>query len=375
MHNDQQNWLKCLAQARELVAGYRAEAPAGCDPVNVGAVVAAAVIGAGALAYSATSASNSAKAANDANAANVANTNQLNYQQFLQSRGSTGSAILPIYDSATEAAMAQNATTEFNQAAANTLTPSGYQGIVNQNAPAEAGAVNTANNVFNGADLQSEQNAQAGVYAAQNQGVAAQKEATLESLQQSLNNIKNTQAGKGYSGDSFGTQLLNFGARAGANTANATNQANVNIQNASALQGINSNDINRRLSNVALPGTVAAGNANFQNLGAQTANAQTVNNQNVNSNFKIGTQAFQYQNLPQVNPVASTGQIIGQGVGSLASSAGNYLSNQQLIKALNGTSASAANGVNSPLNYGTSAGPATVNGVAQFDPPPTQFDG
>lgn len=298
------------------------------------AIGGAAVVAAGATAFAASSASSSASAANATNAANVSNTNQLNYNEFLQSRGSDGSAIYPIYAAPAEAQLYSDTLGTYDATGAIAPTAAQYQAVVNGAQAGAAGATTAANNIFNGNTLNTELNQQAPVSAATLAVAQTQKQSSLEALQQTLNNIKSIQAGKGYSGDSFGNQLLNFQARQSANTTGAGAIANANLTNAKSVQGIQENATNREIQNLNAPTTAASQQANLLSLPTNALAQNQVTRQNLFSNFKIGTQAFQYQNLPLVNPTASTGQIAGQAAGSLASSVGGAVANQSLVNAL-----------------------------------------
>lgn len=332
------------------------------------AIGATAAIGAGATAYAASSASASAANAQAQNAANVSNTNQLNYQQFLQSRGSTGSAIYPIYASNAEKQLYNDTLNTYD--ATGNLQPnaSQLQALVAAQQPSQNQANAAGAGIFNGQLQQQLLQNQQPVYQAQLQAAQTQKQGTLEALQGTLNNIKAIQAGKGYAGDSFGNQMLNFQARQGANTniANAFSQANLN--NASAVQGIKSGVLNTQLNNLNLPGTLAANNVGLANLASNSLAQQQGQRQQLFNNFRIGTGQFQYQNLPQVNPIASTGQLVGQGVGALGSAGGNYLANQQLISQL-------SNGGNGTGNSNSLVSPNSLGSATYYSMPPAASGG
>lgn len=284
----------------------------------------------GAGIYGAVSASDSAAAAQKANAANVAATNQANLQQFEESRGSTGSALLPLYAKGGEAQLYQDTLNAYNNAGNLSLTPAQLQALVAQFQPVQAQANAAGAGIFNGQTQAAELANQVPVYQANLAAAGAQKQGTLEALQSTLNNIKAIQAGKGYAGDSFGNQLLNFQARQGANTTAANAFSQANIGNAQANQSIRQNAINRQLANLGLPGQMAQSNAALGNLAANTTASQQGQRQQLFNMFNIGNKGFTYQNLPQVNPIASVGQNVGQGLSTGASGLGNYFANQQL---------------------------------------------
>lgn len=338
------NWKSFLPLAGQIVRAYRDDSPVGFEALNcavtVGAVAAVAAVGTGVAASAA--ASKSAKDTNAANAANVSDTNQLNYQQFLQSRGSTGSAIYPIYAAPAEQQLYTDTLNAYNATGQNQPTLADYQSIVGQSQPAAALATQAANGIFNGQTVGQELNNQQPVAAANLALAQTQKQSSLEALQQTLNNIKSIQAGKGYAGDSYTNQLLNFQARQAANTQGAGAIAGANLTNAQQTQGIQQNAINRQLSNLGLPSSTAQQQINLAQAPTNALNQQQVNRQNLFANFKIGTgQPFQYQPPPLTTPVAGAGQQVAQGISSLASGVGNYAANQQLINALTPATAAA----------------------------------
>jgi hypothetical protein len=300
----------------------------------VAGVITAGVLAAGATAYSASSASSAAQAANAQNAQNINSTNALNYQQFLQSRGSTGSAVYPIYGAGAEAQLYGDTLGTYDATGALQPTAQQLASITNAAIPYQQQANTAAAGIFNGATQGQELANQLPVYQAQLQAAQTQKQGTLEALQSTLNNIKAIQAGRGYSGDSFGNQLLNFQARQGANTAISNQISAANIGNAQTIQAIKQNAINRQLSNLSLPGQMAANNIALAQQPANALENQMGQRQALFNNFRIGTGQFQYQPLPLVSPTANTGQIAGQAIGSLGSSLGNYASNQQLVSQL-----------------------------------------
>lgn len=241
------------------------------------------------------------KSAADTNAQAVQTTNDLNYQQFLQGRGSTGSAIYPIYAKGGEAQLYGDMLAAYNATGALDPTAADYQAIVAGAEPAVAGADAATTGIFNGNTEGQELNNQAPVSAANLRAVQTQKAGTLQALQATLNSIKAIQAGKGYSGDSFGTQLLNFNARQNANTTASNAESQADITNAQSVQGIKQNAINRQIQNVNLPFAMAANNANLASMPATSVANNMAQRQQLFGNFRIGTGQFQYQNLPTVN--------------------------------------------------------------------------
>ncbi len=337
----------------------------------VAAIAAAGVaVSAGTSAYASSSASSSAAAAQAQNAQNIQNTNQLNYQLFQQGRGSTGSAIYPIYAKGAEQQLYNDTLNTYDATGALQPTAAQLQSIVGQQVPTLQQANAAGAGIFNG-NLQNQLlAAQQPVYQAQLQAAQTQKQGTLEALQSTLNNIKSIQAGKGYAGDSFGNQLLNFQARQGANTQIANQFSQANIGNAQAVQGIKSGVLGTQLNNLNLPGTLAANATGLANLPSNTLAQNQAQRQQLFNNFRIGTNQFQYQNLPTVNPIAGAGQIAGQAGASLASGIGNYFANQNLTNQLNSTPSGATQAAYMSTAYpgSYSAGGSYIQGGISLPP-------
>ena len=177
------------------------------------AVAAAAAVAAGTQAYSASAAAGSAQDAQNANNANAKATNAANYALYQQERGSTGNAIYPVYAAGSEQGLYANAANAIQQTTNLAPTAQSLQDIQSSVAPMTAQAQNTASGIFNGNTQTQELANQVPVSNATTNVATAQNQGTLEALQQTLNNIKSIQAGKGFAGDSYGSQLLNFQAR------------------------------------------------------------------------------------------------------------------------------------------------------------------
>lgn len=315
------------------------------------------------------------------NAGNVSATNQLNFSQYLMSRGLGGSSVLPTYltnpnfvpgtapstpatgaqvtalaqqilaqsggtlnltaaralaeqqltggpqTQTEEQALGNNATAAYNAAGDNSPAAqiAQYTALANQFLPAQAQANTAANSIFNG-NLQSEElQDYAPVASALQQGVTSQKEASIEGLQQTLNQIKAIQAGQGFSGDSFGTNLMTSNAIQAANVAQAQNQANVNVQNAGATNAIKTGILNTQLQNLNLPTSMAQSNINLANTAANAMTSQQGQGQQLFNMFRIGTGNFQYQNLPTVQPTPSLLGIAATAGNAVGANAGSYL--------------------------------------------------
>ena len=323
----QPDWKDFLSQADAIVRSYRAQAPEGFDPQNTFAAIAVGAVVVGAGAYSASQASAANKNAQTANMNQAAATNAYNLMMNQQNRGSTGFTTMPLY--ATTAGGSPFEPQLFGDTrsvydATGTLSPQSqldqYGNIIGITAGAQAGAGATVNDIYNGGLLQQDLSNLAPVQASRLTAVATQKQGTLEALQGTLNNIKAIQAGKGYGGDSFGSNLLSFAARQGANTTASNALSAAQEANAADTNRIQANDINRRLANLSVPYQMAQQNINTANLPNNTLLNQMALRQQLfgqNSGFRIPLNNYQIGPAPQATPVAGNGQIIGQAVGSL----------------------------------------------------------
>lgn len=339
------------------------------------ALVAGVVVAAGASAYAASEQASAQEDANAQNAQNARDTNLANLQMFHENRGSTGSALMPIYAKDVDGNKVEPQlfadTLAAYDAASGGLTPeqnkARYQAILNKYSEAQQGADATAKGVFNG-DLTKEAIGDAQpVFDARQQGVATRKEAGLESLQQTLNEIKAIQSKKGFVGDSMADNTMRFNARRQINTAAANDQSQVDLQNASDVAQIKQSGIAARLANLNLPYNMAKQGFTLADSPENAVLDQTARRQQLFNWFKMGQGNFTYNPMPTVQPVASTGQIVAQGVGAVASGVGNYYANQSMASKLNGTGATTAaikNGMVNPIGGGVNQGVPTTTPYA-----------
>lgn len=330
------HWTDFLPLAETITRSYRRECPAGYDPKNVGAAVIAGVIAVGATAYAASEQAGAAEDANAANAANTQNTNQLNYEMFRQGRGSGGSAILPLY--ATDASgnpiepqMFQDAYRTYMNTA-DSVSPqalANMQAIIDRTAPAQAGANQSVNDLFSGQRANEMVGNQQPMYQARTDLARSTKNAKLEALKQTLNSIKASQAKKGFTGDGSGSRQMSFEARRDANASGAIDMGQANLLNRTDEATLRNQNVDAKLQNLSLPYAIAQQGLNLSNLPSRTL----IDNQNARLGglnfFNIGTNQFQNQPLPQVQPVASTGQIVGQAIAAGANTGLQMYGQQQ----------------------------------------------
>lgn len=300
------------------------------------AIGGAAVIGAGATAYSASQASKSQRQANDANLQAARETNDLNYQLFREGRGEDGSSLLPLYATRNGRPFEPElfADTMAIYDATSALTPQQqyqrYQSVMEGLAPAQAGAVQTARGIFDGSLVNEAIANQQPVAQARTEAAGVRKNAGLESLQATLNEIKMIQRKKGFAGDSFGSNLVKFQARREANTMGAMDLAQAKLQNAQDESAIRQGGINTRINNLQAPYAMARNQIASLNAPEDALLDQQARRQQLFNAFRIGPSQFQYSPLPAVQPVASTGQIAGQAIAGIAGAGGNFAANYWL---------------------------------------------
>jgi len=320
------------------------------------AIGGAALIGAGATAYSASEASAAQEEANKANREATDATNRLNYEMFLQSRGSQGQALLPMYFSrGTEQQLGQRAFDTWLALNEALGTPAdqlrGYESVVRSLTPAQAESDILVNQLFSGELARQQEQNIAPVLAARGAVAGAQKQGILEGLIQRLNAISADRARAGYQGGGSAFERARLrGATIPMLQEAATVGAQADLANAQDVANIRNNAIATRLNNLSLPLTQAANRLQFQNLPATAAGATTAAMLSPFDWFRIQPQAFQAERPPLVQPVASAGQIATQGVGQLGSTVGNYFATRSLI-----------NQLNQPTNYGIT--PAQQNAM------------
>lgn len=284
----------------------------------------------GDIIFGALAAGEKADAEEEANRQNIQaakDLNERNYQMFREGRGEGGSALLPLYAKDAGGGLFEpkwfSDVRDVYDAASGGVTPQAnlarYQNILQRYAPAQAGADATANGLFNG-ELENEAiAATAPVAAARNAGVAGRKQAGLEALQNTLNEIKQIQSKKGFTGDSLGNNMLRFNARRSINTSAAADQADANLQNATDIRGIRGNAIATRLANLNLPYNMARQGFQIADSPEDALLDRTGRRSQLLSTFRIAPGEFRYSPLPPVIPKTSAAQLAFEGAAAGAS--------------------------------------------------------
>jgi hypothetical protein len=301
------------------------------------AIGASAALAAGASAYAANKASSAQKAASAQNAKNVADTNQLNYEMFLQGRGSDGSAVLPMYlkmpgtGNLFEEQLGRDLVDNYRAG----YKPPGeqltdYQSRIDKFAPSMAGARDAVTGVFDGTTGKKIIDNLTPVAAARMKSANVRGDAGMQALNETLNEVKAVQQGKGYSGDGLASNLLGFSARRAINTDVAGARSSAELANAMDEKAARDYAIQLQLQNLGLPYSMAQQEVNLSQLPQRALYDLQASRMQPLNFVRIGTNQFQYQPMPTVQPIASTGQLVGQGIGQAAGGIGNYLAKKQL---------------------------------------------
>lgn len=322
------------------------------------ALVVGAVVAAGATAYAAKSSSDASAEANAANAGNAAATNALNYKMFLEGRGSKGSALLPMYmkrgGKPFEKRLSRDVMQFYSQLQ-NRRSPDELrrkaQEARNVFLPAQQGAERTANQVFTG-ELTDESLGFLAPLADQRlESAETLRQVGREALSENVNRIDREAAAKGFVGDNFASRLLAGEMTRRSMSDAAVREAAAREQNALDTFKIRQAGMDRKLGSLNLPYAMAQQRVNWQNLPENEALDQAARRQQLFNFFKINPSAFQYQNMPTVQPVTPLGSIAGQGVSSAVGNVSNYYAQKALLDQMNQRGAQGNYDPNAPSWY------------------------
>ena len=279
---------------------------------------------------------------------------EANYRLNQENRGSTGSAILPLYAPAgTEANLFGGAQNIFD-ATGGLYSPTGQvkanRDILAGFQPAIQAGDETINSIFN-RGLTTERLGYAQPVAdARTKLAATSKAGVYQGLQAELNRLK---AGNNIvGGGSFlSNRLLQTSIPYYQQAAGYEGQAA--LENAEMFKAINDADPFLRLQYLNAPQERAASAIALQSLPQQAVIQQWQNRMQPFDWFRLQQQpAFQQPYAPQsaYPSVPGTGQILGTALSQAGSALGNYYANQQLMKQLfpqggGGTTSGSASGV------------------------------
>lgn len=280
-------------------------------------------------------------------------TNKQNYKMFQESRGSTGSAVLPLYlkssdGTSFESKIGTDLISDYNDAA---VPLSDFQAPMTKYAADQTSADAFAGDIFNGGITRKLLDEAKPVQEAR---LASARSDSMDALNKTLASIDAAQAGKGFTGDSYGNRMLQFQGRKAAGESISA----ASLQNLGENQQIkNYGDVSLPLQNLMLPNQMTR-NAEDMVYLPQNNWLNSLKARLDPFNFlRIGAaQPFQYQPLPTAPPIPSTAGLIAQGTSQLGSTALNYyLKNQQQQLLAGLTSPATTSAVSSSLLNPTNA--------------------
>jgi hypothetical protein len=291
--------------------------------------------------------------ATDANQQNVQDTNRTNLLLNMLARGlpidaamartyglpesvaGSGSALLPYYMGDTEQTLGTNAADLALAIQSLYDSPEAemqdYENIMGRFAPDAAAADRAASDVVSGRTTQQMLDEAAPVFAARTDLANTRKNAALEQLKETLNDIDAIQARKGYSGDSYGNRMIKFNARRGIATAGAGELGQANLENALAKAAIQGQGRQMQLSSLDLPDRRAQSAILRRQMPGTAAAQRSQSSMAPLSFFNLGPHSFSpFQTPPQEQPVAGVGQILAQNSAALGNAGLGYLMQSDL---------------------------------------------
>jgi hypothetical protein len=248
---------------------------------------------------------------------------------FQESRGSTGSAVMPLYLKGAdgglfEGELGNDLVGAYNRSA---MPLSSFQSAVGRTALAQEGATSLTNDIFDGGVTRRMERNAAPVQAAR---LATARSSSLDALHKTLDAIDSQQASRGLVGDSYGRRLLRFqaGRAAGDATGAATLQ---NLQQTADIR--NYGDITMPMQNINLPFQMAKQNGDLAFMPSDQWLQSIGQRMQPFNMLKLGyTGPFQYQPLPTGGPnsgVANAMGVVSGAGGQIAGAAMNYYSQKQ----------------------------------------------
>jgi hypothetical protein len=262
-------------------------------------------------------------------------TNAANLQMFHESRGSTGSAILPEYMKSTEGALGADAAAAaqamfgWGGSAGNRLTSA--QGTLAKYNPAIEAGDGLVYDLASGKAGQQRQASLAPVLAARTNVAKGRAAAINKSLDETLANLRAGTAKSGFrGGGTFDTNRA-LASMVGARQAAANEFGMANLENAQATHGIDETNLQLLLQSLDLPFQRGQQALAYQGLPLQQLSQQYQAALAPMNFFRMGQGQAPYQ---QNQPIANTGQIAGAAVGSLGSTLGQYYAQQQMMQDL-----------------------------------------
>jgi hypothetical protein len=230
----------------------------------------------------------------DKNLQGTNKTNKLNKQMFDESRGSGGSAVMPLYLKGRGGGLFENelGADMVNDYYKSRADAPDFKSVSSDYEPMVAASRKAASGIFDGGVEREMTDHFAPVKTAR---VAFRRQAAVDALSKTLADIDAAQANKGFTGDSAGSRLLRFQAEKGA----ATDVAGANLQNLEEQRGISDAALNLKLGNLGLPYQMSREEMAFQQAPHDAEIDSIMKGLTPLSFLRIGgSQPFQYQAPP-----------------------------------------------------------------------------
>lgn len=242
------------------------------------------------------------KKAAEANIQAARETNEMNYRMFQEGRGSTGSAILPLYFQDMERQIGDDAVNDYRSIRRLTGSPQSQvekaRATLGAYQPMIDAATGSLMDVYNGNLTETRQGYLKPVTEARTALARTQKEGVLQGLRERINALNAQSAAKGYSGSGSFAQNRLLDATIKSRQAAAATDSIAALENAQDVRNVNDQGANMRLQYMQMP---------FQ-LGQQALNYSDLPMQQVRRNsqaatapldfFRMNPGAFRADQLP-----------------------------------------------------------------------------
>lgn len=246
---------------------------------------------------------------------------------YNQSRGSTGSALLPTYfgtgDDSFEKRMAGDLMGIYD-AAGEYYGPNRVKRFDEATSvynPAMDGSARTVNDLFTGSLERQAQADMAPVLAARKAAAQADRASFMQSLAERMNAIGADNSAKGFVGTGGFAQRNLLGATWAANNAAARSEAQADLENAASVQGMSEAYRQARLSNANAPYQLAMASGQAVAMPVSLANQSYLDQQAPMNFFRIGNQV-PYSTIAGIRTPVPGVRLSSNGIWSAAAGQG-----------------------------------------------------
>lgn len=290
----------------------------------------ALIIGAVATAAAGASAYGEKEAAEDAQHANKKNadrTDRLNLNAYNRARGSTGYAFMPLYAKGPngqplEVELFQRARSYYESAS--NQSPEEFmaglaeiqQGLSNLDSQARR----VGGDLFSGKMTDDILKEFRSLEEARLKTAESTKAAEKIAVSEELNRIRAGLNSKGFTGDSFGGNLLKARTSMDISGNYARDRGNVNVQNEADKFQIRQAGRQLQLNNMNLPAQLGLQSSGIQSFTQAAAGARSAYESGMFDQFRLPYQPFSYGGRPQVAPTPNGWTIGGDVLGAAANS-------------------------------------------------------